>query len=201
MVLGSVSDISVFYWSRIRMRLMVLFVGWHLDSYWHWTQYNPHHNWHSQDIEFWRRNGDEGSNLHIYIYPTLSSSLSHPSLWPLSVAGGWMCVMSTESNGKLLKVFSKSFVFTKLLFVDHGLAEQLDARWNWSIVLSFKQIQDKYLIHCDLWRGNWKICWLVAPQFRTLSALSSSLLSYCLLVFQVNILSRVSSQEAKEWII
>ena len=61
-----------------------------------------------------------------------------------------MCVMSTESNGKLLKVFSKSFVFTKLLFVDHGLAEQLDARWNWSIVLSFKQVQDKYLIHCDL---------------------------------------------------
>ena len=56
-----------------------------------------------------------------------------------------MCVMSTESNGKLLKVFSKSFVFAKLLFVDHGLAEQLDARWNWSIVLSFKQVQDKFL--------------------------------------------------------
>ena len=46
-------------------------------------------------------------------------------LWPLSVAGGLMCVMSTESNGKLLKVFSQSFVFAKLLFVDHRIAEQL----------------------------------------------------------------------------
>ena len=56
----------------------------------------------------------------------------------MSVAGDPMCVMSTEFNGELLKVFSKSFVFAKLLFVDHGNAEQLwpaagpllAARWN-----------------------------------------------------------------------
>ena len=56
----------------------------------------------------------------------------------MSVAGDTMCVMSTEFNGELLKVFSKSFVFAKLLFVDHGNAEQLwpaagpllAARWN-----------------------------------------------------------------------
>ena len=31
-----------------------------------------------------------------------------------------MCVMSTEFNGELLQLFSKSFVFAQLLFVDHS---------------------------------------------------------------------------------
>ena len=158
MVLGSVSDASVFYWSRIRMRLMVLFVGWHLDSHWHWTQYNPQSELAQPRIGVMEKKcrwADEQSNLHIYIYsnsllPSSSSLSSSPRL--LLGTADWMCVMSTEFNGELLKVFSKSFVFTKLLFVDHGNAEQLwpvagpllAARWNWSIVLSFKQSQDKY---------------------------------------------------------
>ena len=96
---------------------------------------------------------DEQSNLHIYIYSNSLSLLPHHSVECLLLGtADWMCVMSTEFNGELLKVFSKSFVFTKLLFVDHGNAEQLlppagpllAARWNWSIVLSFKQLQDKY---------------------------------------------------------
>ena len=80
----------------------------------------------------------EESNLHIYL-KELSLHLSHcVAPVSLSVAGDSMCVMSTEFNGELLKVFSKSFVFAKLLFVDHGNAEQLwpaagpllAARWN-----------------------------------------------------------------------
>ena len=101
MVLGSVSDISVFYWSRIRMRLMALFVGWHLDSHWHWTGLNTIHNqnWNSQEMEFWRRNGDEQSNLHIYITPSSPPSLCGPCLLL-----GTRCVLCQQS---LMANFSK----------------------------------------------------------------------------------------------
>ena len=74
----------------------------------------------------------------ICIFIKRNSLFTSVTVWPLSVAGDSMCVMSTEFNGELLKVFSKSFVFAKLLFVDHGNAEQLwpaagpllAARWN-----------------------------------------------------------------------
>ena len=166
-------------------------------------------------MELWRRNVDELTSRAICIFifiATLSSLPPHHSLVPgrlLLGTADWMCVMSTEFNGELLKVFSKSFVFTKLLFVDHGNAEQLwpvagpllAARWNWSIVLSFKQSQDKYhhysgrareiVNNAEIRNADW-LC-----HKSGLSAHSASSTNYCLLWFQVNILWREACSEWK----
>ena len=100
MVLGSVSDISVFYWSRIRMRLMALFVGWHLDSHWHWTgdwtQYNPQselaHSRNGVMEEKWR-----WAEQSAYLYKAFLSS-------PPCLLLGTRCVLCQQS---LMANFSK----------------------------------------------------------------------------------------------
>ena len=71
------------------------------------------------------------SDLHIYSnshhfltgnYYSISSLLACVYMSELlgMGTGGSKCVMSTEFNGEPLQVFSKSFVFAQLLFVDHS---------------------------------------------------------------------------------
>ena len=96
---------------------MVLFVDWHLDIHWQSELAQPERVVES-DLHIY-------SNSHHFLtgnYYSISSLLACVYMSELlgMGTGGSKCVMSTEFNGELLQVFSKSFVFAQLLFVDHS---------------------------------------------------------------------------------
>ena len=94
-------------------------------------------------------------------------------LWPLSVAGGWMCVMSTESNGKLLK-FSPNHLSSPNFYL--LTTESLSSSGQWLAhswlpggIGQLSSYSNNFKINIFIVTGNWKKCWLVAPQVRTVS--------------------------------
>ena len=138
---------------------MVLFVDWHLDIHWHWTQYNQ--NWLNQR-EWWRV-------ICIFIATLITSWLgtiipSHHS-WPVSTClscWGWglgdQCVLCQQSLMANSSKFSPNHLSSLNFYLLTTARELLSywgqwpgrgqTLWNWSTVLSYK-LHDKNYHHAS----------------------------------------------------